>query len=104
MTIQIQRPKDLTATNTIADNDYLVLDRGEAGVFKVSIAQLTTFFIASTFSQLGSTGESEPEGVVIARPPAIYFQIVEDGTITLWIKVSGVDTSDGWVAFAQGKP
>lgn len=95
MIIEIRRPKDLTLTSTVAYSDYLVLDQGESGVFKVSIAQLTSFFVGGMFSALALSGEDDPEGAVSARPPTIYMRVAE-GIREIWMKTSGVDTTSGW--------
>ncbi|MHC1762919.1 MAG: hypothetical protein AB9869_01250 [Verrucomicrobiia bacterium] len=95
MTIEIKRPKDLTLASAVENGDYLVLDRGEAGVFKVSIAQLSAFFLAGTFQALALSGTDEPEGVIEAPPPTFYMRITE-GVREIWLKTDGGSTAQGW--------
>lgn len=98
------RPKDLPLAGQINNSDYVVLDQGDAGLKRVPISALAGFFIAGTFQALATSGAEDPEGSVQASPPSMYFQIQPDGTITFNIKVTGIDTTTGWIAFAQGKP
>lgn len=107
MTTVTERIKDLPQATAMADADWLVLDRGDAGVFKIAVGQVRAIFAISTLSTLGPSGDYEPEGVLLGARPMTYLQASSDGSFTLWFKTTGTldaQTNTGWIPFAKVLP
>jgi hypothetical protein len=45
-----------------------------------------------------TTGNGDPNGVVVGSPGALYTSTGGGAGVTLWVKESGVGTNTGWVA------
>lgn len=43
-------------------------------------------------------GSGDPNGVVTASPPSLYFNNAGGANVTIYVKESGMGTNTGWVA------
>ena len=56
------------------------------------------------YGSTGSSGDYEPEGFLQGTPPQQFFQFSNDGTVSFWIKVTGVNTNTGWICYLRVSP